>query len=201
MVSFDEANWNIPQGPFVGEGIKIFTVHYDDRDEIFEYRIITNVDVMDARIMCQQIGMDMPEPQDEIFNEQLRLFWTVDGEWLGNLFLGVSDKESQGVFRYVSNGRRVTYSNWARNEPNNNGDAEDFVIMFSSGKWNDISQSIRTRKTLCLKPYSTGTEERPKAQVLIENFFLGHNRNLRFPTIFPRFNTLNLYIQSILSSF
>jgi len=195
-VSFDEANWNIPQGPLVGEGIKIFTVHYDDREELFEYRIIKNVDAMDARVMCQQMGMDMPEPQDEIFNEQLRLFWTVDGEWLGNLFLGVSDKESQGVFRYVSNGRRVTYSNWAKNEPNNNGGAEDFVIMFSSGKWNDISKSIRTRKTLCLKPYNTGTVELPKAQVqMIESSIFGHNRNFRFPTIFPRFNTLNLNIQ------
>lgn len=195
-MSFDEANWNIPQGPLVGEGIKIFTVHYDDRDELFEYRIIKNVDVMDARVVCQQMGMDMPEPQDEIFNEQLRLFWTVDGEWLGNLFLGVSDKESQGVFRYVSNGRRVTYSNWAKNEPNNNGGAEDFVIMFSSGKWNDISKSIRTRKTLCLKPYNTGIVELPKAQVqMIESSIFGHNRNLRFPTIFTQFNTLNLNIQ------
>ena len=87
VVSLDEANWNIPQGPLVGEEVKIFTVDYDDHGEVFEYRIITNVDAVDARIICQQLGMNLPEPRDEVFNEQLRLFWTVDEEWMGNLFL------------------------------------------------------------------------------------------------------------------
>ena len=87
-------------------------------------------------------------------------------------FLGVSDKESQGDFRYLSNGRRVTFSNWAKNEPNDNGGAEDFVIMFSSGKWNDVSQSMRTKKTLCLKPHNTAAVELSKALVLIKSLIL-----------------------------
>ncbi|KAJ1142398.1 hypothetical protein NDU88_008723 [Pleurodeles waltl] len=62
------------------------------------------------------------------------------------VFLGINDKEEEGVFKLLD-GNRITFANWNANEPNNGGD-EDCVEMLSNGKWNDIACS-HTGITVC----------------------------------------------------
>ncbi len=57
----------------------------------------------------------------------------------GGIWLGLSDAGSEGNF-YWTNGEPVTYTNWANWEPNNYNN-EDYVEMFSSGVWNDVSDT------------------------------------------------------------
>ena len=72
-------------------------------------------------------------------------------KWLEQVFLpmwtliGLSDTEQEGEWRWQS-GEPVTYTNWARYEPEDadNGD-EDYVILMA-GKWMDIGlEDIRWR--------------------------------------------------------
>jgi len=167
LVQVYAPNWNIPAGKVVGDEVQIFTVSYEDREERFEYRTFRNIDIKDARILCAQYGMGMPEPRDATFNEQLKEFWTVDGEFRGIIFLGISDEEEEGDFRYNSDGASVggIYENWAYGKPNNGGDKanEHYAVMYTNGKWDDWRAGQKTGETLCLKPYEEPeTEPEPK---------------------------------------
>lgn len=55
----------------------------------------------------------------------------VDGIWLG-----ASDAVSEGAWTWVT-GEAWSWTNWNSGEPNNSGN-EDYVEMYTSGKWNDL---------------------------------------------------------------
>ena len=156
MVSMDASNWNIPQGHVLGDDLKLFTVEREDEEnEIYEYREINNVNFFNARHLCRQYDMALPEPRDAAFNEALRNLWAPNGSWKGNLFLGISDEEVEGDFRYSSTGQSIEYTNWFNGKPDNGRrkQNEHFTMMFAVGRWNDVRASIRTRATICLKPH------------------------------------------------
>ena len=58
-----------------------------------------------------------------------------------NLWIGLNDKDSEGIFTWVS-GEQTSYYNWAEGEPNNHLNAEDHVHIMhlderGKGVWND----------------------------------------------------------------
>jgi len=84
----------------------------------------------------------------------------------GDVWIGLSDTESEGSFEW-SSGAPVNYSNWGGNEPNNSGD-EDFTVLTGTdnpfldpGEWNDIDGSY-TRSALVEieEGFQTGTNGR-----------------------------------------
>lgn len=151
MVSLDRPNWNIPQGRVVADDVKIFNVKYKNRQEIYEYRTINNVNIFDTRHLCAQYGMQLPEPKDQTFNDALRTLWMPNGKWKGMIFLGISDEKNEGNFKYSSNRRNIEYENWFRRRPNNGNNNEHYAAMFSSGKWDDVNVDQRTANTICIK--------------------------------------------------
>ena len=68
--------------------------------------------------------------------------WLID--WLPNTnyFIGLTDREREGSFKWV-NGDPLTFRNFAYREPNNSRHnpegQEDYVHMYGSGQWNDVS--------------------------------------------------------------
>ncbi|TAN70813.1 MAG: hypothetical protein EPN17_04030 [Methylobacter sp.] len=56
------------------------------------------------------------------------------------LWTGYTDQETEGVFKWV-NGETSTYSNWDTNQPDNHNGNEDYVALFTNGKWNDLPSS------------------------------------------------------------
>jgi hypothetical protein len=59
------------------------------------------------------------------------------------LWIGLSDREKKFHFTW-SSGESVSYTSWAKGEPNNAGRGEDFVAIYQpghdqAGKWNDWS--------------------------------------------------------------
>lgn len=54
-------------------------------------------------------------------------------------YIGLNDVSVEGSYVW-QNGDPVTYTNWAPGEPNDSG-GEDYVIMYSTGLWNDVQAS------------------------------------------------------------
>ena len=54
-----------------------------------------------------------------------------------NLSIGLTDREQEGSFTWVS-GETNKFRNWAAGEPNNTSGGEDYAEMKQGGKWNDV---------------------------------------------------------------
>jgi hypothetical protein len=74
---------------------------------------------------------------------------TVFGSQIGTsgAWIGLSDEQVEGTFIW-DDGSPVTYTSWAPGEPNNFGNDEDGVVMYSSGLWNDVPTRVHRRVLL-----------------------------------------------------
>ncbi|XP_014321847.1 pulmonary surfactant-associated protein D-like isoform X1 [Myotis lucifugus] len=90
----------------------------------------------EAEQVCTQAGGQLPSPRSAAENEALQHL--LEAENKGAAFLSMTDSQTEGRFTYPG-GEPLVYSNWAPGEPNNNGDNEDCVEIFTNGKWNDKS--------------------------------------------------------------
>ncbi|MEM8981065.1 MAG: lectin-like protein [Pseudomonadota bacterium] len=74
-------------------------------------------------------------------------------------WLGGSDRETEGVWKWVAGpetGQVISYTNWARNEPNDWGSGEDYLHgWFRSNQWNDLNGGSRGWNRAVFVEYST----------------------------------------------
>uniref|UniRef100_A0A9J8BBH5 Hexose-binding lectin 4 n=1 Tax=Cyprinus carpio carpio TaxID=630221 RepID=A0A9J8BBH5_CYPCA len=54
-----------------------------------------------------------------------------------NLYVGATDRRKEGHFVDMSD-QLLTFTNWKEKEPNDYNGAEDCIIIYKSGVWNDI---------------------------------------------------------------
>lgn len=87
-----------------------------------------------SRKACEAAGGTLPTPLNPEEDEAIAKIMKSKSK---RVFLGINDKEEEGVFKHLE-GKRITFANWSANEPNNGGD-EDCVEMIANGKWNDIA--------------------------------------------------------------
>ena len=97
------------------------------------YKKIRFRGVEDAIFQASQEGADLVSINDE-----------AEQKWLEQVFatthtlIGLSDVAKEGEWQWHS-GEPVTYTNWARHEPDDaDGGDEDYVIFSFGGKWEDI---------------------------------------------------------------
>uniref|UniRef100_A0A3Q2HFG6 Surfactant protein D n=1 Tax=Equus caballus TaxID=9796 RepID=A0A3Q2HFG6_HORSE len=87
----------------------------------------------EAQQVCTQAGGQLASPRSAAENEALQQLVTAQNKIA---FLSMTDATTEGKFTYPT-GETLVYSNWAPGEPNNNGEAENCVEIFTNGKWND----------------------------------------------------------------
>ena len=51
-------------------------------------------------------------------------------------WMGASDAKSEGTWVWET-GEKFSYTNWDKNEPNNDSEVEHYLMMYPSGLWND----------------------------------------------------------------
>jgi len=160
MVSMEASNYNIPHGKVEGDEVKTFKVEYSTGETTYEYRIIEHVNPSDAQRMCENFGMSLPEPRDEIFNNALKELWKNERR-SHFIILGLSDAKVEGEFRYYSDDAKLEeddFQNWRRNNFVSKPE-KDYVGLIHTGKWQDYAAKDRSPKSLCLKVYEEKDEK------------------------------------------
>ena len=99
--------------------------------------------------MCKQLGMNLPKPSDETYNDALVALRQPENK---DLHLGINDEQIEEIYTYDSNSEIIKLENWKANEPNDYGSAEDFTALLSKSQWNDHRDTIRMT-AICIKPY------------------------------------------------
>ncbi|KAG6922175.1 C-type lectin domain family 4 member G [Chelydra serpentina] len=101
-----------------------------------------------AKQACKDQGAELiiiDNPQKQEFltkNANGKQYW-----------IGLHDVGNEGTFIWVDDSP-VSYSNWARGEPNNFGSGEDCVMMFKDGKWNDATCGMNGDGWICEKKWT-----------------------------------------------
>eukprot|EP00070_Physeter_catodon_P030502 XP_028337396.1 mannose-binding protein C isoform X2 [Physeter catodon] len=87
-----------------------------------------------VKALCAELGATVATPKNAEENKAIQ-------DMASDIaFLGITDEVTEGQFMYVTGGR-IGYSNWRKDEPNNQGSGEDCVHLRRDGLWNDISCS------------------------------------------------------------
>lgn len=74
------------------------------------------------------------------------LYSYITGEGYSSAYFGLSDATSEGNWVW-NNGEKLSYTNWHRNEPNEENSNEDYALFYykySDGTWNDGDFGSRT---------------------------------------------------------
>ena len=118
----------------------------------------------EAKAICKGLGRQLFEPTQSLANNKVTALAKAKG--ITSFWIGIHDKTTEGKFTYLSNGRKIGYSNWYHGEPNNDLHGEDCVqIKYSNGKWNDVPchvklsfvcQKIRSSKSHATKSKTYG---------------------------------------------
>ena len=116
------------------------------------YRHLGNPQFDDAVETCQTDGAYLARLDDADEETYVR-------EKYGEVWIGVSDQETEGTFRniasnnatvFIAPATTVTYAHWFPNEPNDAGGHEDCVyISGENGTWNDTSCDDTNHGAVC----------------------------------------------------
>ncbi|KAM5240213.1 pulmonary surfactant-associated protein D-like isoform 1-T3 [Hipposideros larvatus] len=86
-----------------------------------------------AQQICTQAGGQLASPRSAAENEAVRQLASAQNK---AAYLSMTDAKTEGTFTYPT-GEPLVYSNWGPGEPNNDGNAEHCVEIYTNGKWND----------------------------------------------------------------
>lgn len=93
-----------------------------------------------SQAYAQSLGGNLVTIENQAKND---LLTSLFGASRQRCWIGLTDRNSEGVFKWVS-GKPVTYTNWSAGEPNNYGTGENYTEInfdISGSKWNDLEVS------------------------------------------------------------
>ena len=119
-------------------------------------RFVDKLKFQDAIEKCNSMNATLAEPMNDEENTNLATnFNTKIRYWIG-----LSDQETEGTFKYVSDASEVVFTSWAAKQPNDKWPKLD-CTAFKNGKWNTANCDRREFPYICqmyMKP-SSGCSE------------------------------------------
>ncbi|XP_065133218.1 uncharacterized protein [Paramisgurnus dabryanus] len=94
---------------------------------------------------CKGNGATIVLPTTEFENKILKTMNVLPDST--NIMIGTTDKQKEGTFVDLNN-QPLSFSKWAKKEPNNYDGAEDCVVLNSDGEWNDVGCNTK-RHVVC----------------------------------------------------
>ncbi|XP_053397668.1 perlucin-like protein [Mercenaria mercenaria] len=67
-------------------------------------------------------------------------------------YIGLSDREIEGIWKWMTSGNVLGFSSWISGQPDNSGGNEN-CALFSNSLWNDASCTSLLRRYICEKRY------------------------------------------------
>ena len=80
---------------------------------------------------CNSMNATLAEPMNEEENANLATNFNNKTRY----WIGISDRETEGTFKYVSDASEVEFTSWRDGQPNNKWPKLD-CTAFKNGKWN-----------------------------------------------------------------
>ena len=142
---------------------------------------------VEALRYCDSYDYFLPVPQTIEANQQLLKFG-------GIFYLGITDFESEGIWRSFYTGEIIPFSNWLPGQPNDLHGA-DYVEFFSmlGGRWNDASGESK-RSTVCVKDnlVVTTTAAQSTAPIIVQTTTRSNSKTkLLSQSLLPTSNTIS----------
>jgi hypothetical protein len=86
-----------------------------------------------AKAACEALGGHLATITSK--EEQAFITKLADGRYL---FLGATDEKVEGTYVWVT-GEPFTFTDWMEGQPNNYGDAENWLATYDGGQWVDVA--------------------------------------------------------------
>ncbi|XP_048740971.1 low affinity immunoglobulin epsilon Fc receptor-like [Ostrea edulis] len=123
-------------------------VYYRNRCYLFSEEKATVKEAMKGCANAASNGrlVQVHNAQEEAWLEQQLKLRAMSRVWMG-----MSDIMEETVFLKLTDARKIAFTNWNDNEPNNHRGIEDCVEWVSNGKWNDAPCDVK-RQFVCEMP-------------------------------------------------
>ena len=102
---------------------------------------------MDAMEKCKSMNAKLAEPMSTEENENLATQLTGITAF-SRYWIGITDKETEGTFKYASDSSEVEFTSWRSGQPNNRWPKLDCVV-FKNGQWNTANCENRVFPYIC----------------------------------------------------
>uniref|UniRef100_A0A1I8Q4E9 C-type lectin domain-containing protein n=1 Tax=Stomoxys calcitrans TaxID=35570 RepID=A0A1I8Q4E9_STOCA len=108
-------------------------------DKVF-YVTFIQANWLSAAEYCSSQGLTLASITSTVENQKLVQVLRDKGLVYGGIsyWLSGSDLAHHGRWVWLSNGRPITYANWAKGQPNNYLGIEHCLEMYSDGRWDDV---------------------------------------------------------------
>ena len=114
---------------------------------------------VDSTLACQNKGAYLATLHSQVENRWVYEYFRSKGQTGSSIWIGLNDISKEGNYQWIDgSGGIASYSNWISGEPNNNGGAQNCMVLWSGylGLWGDI-ECWNTFPALCKWNNSTAS--------------------------------------------
>ena len=101
----------------------------------------------DAMEKCGSMNAKLAEPMNTEENENIATKLSGTAAF-SRYWIGISDKDTEGTFKYASDASEVEFTSWRRGQPNNRWPKLD-CTAFKNGEWNTANCENREFPYIC----------------------------------------------------
>ena len=108
----DRNNWvpivvpgaSIPYGAY-DPAVETFSFIENGETITLEVNRFPNIQPEELKTLCEGINSTIPVPTSDEYNDAIQAFNTgANGNWHGNFFLGITDKDEEGIWKNIHSG-------------------------------------------------------------------------------------------------